>query len=1267
MSTSPVSRMFVLTLVAGPLPSFDGSAPSAPSAPVSAPASAPVAAPQQQPSPTQIPLISPSDRANYAQLFARNAPSGLLDGNDARNIFLKAGLPNETLVQIWNLTDTQNRGQLDQGEFILAMHLIRSIIARTLRQLPSVLPPNALESVKTGSRAPSAGRAASISSNSGAANRYNQFPSANSPGPRASPVARQYTGPLQHPQLKTAQQAEWYITPQDQAKFDNIFNSLDKKHQGVIGAEEVVPFLTTSNLAEETLAQVWDLADVHNTGQFGKSEFAIAMYLVQQQLAGKTLPITLPSSLYPGGSNPASPGVGGSFSQPQRQVPQQTAAPKPAAANSSLNDLLSLGDSLSTPSPKPASALPTVSENRTGPVPSTIGTTNHLSQSLTGVRAPFVPTSSFGQTAFADKESNTPQFSSSRAPAPDSASTAAPVFSQPAATQSNFTGSAPACQQPLQTNDLFDPEYANKLSTLSTDNANLTNQVNSMSTQTDQARQKRERAEAELNRVLELKSTLETRLATLRAEYDAEVKRSNQAEQLLHQSQTETDKLSSEFSVLEASYHAVQSQHQEISAQLTYDQQENANLKEKIRFVNEETTNLKATLEKVQKEAKQQRNLVNITRKQLSFAEGERDKVQGQIQEASQPVVESRNVASTSSPGIGSIAAGASIGAVAGLATGIAATGISSPTPSNGIPSTTNPFYSSFSQPQPIPFSDNTPTFSSGFEDRFNHLDIASPSTAEPARSSTLNTVDTPNSSPPNSEYQYNPGNAPIPTFTLPLDRPESVTSSVQNNPPMSVRDDIDMSRPDSPEFPVTSEPVSGIVPPEDLVIRSVGGNFDGPVNYSMSQGSVPTDHEQPRQPSVDTVTFPPSESSLTSTQPFGAAPQQLDRPPTFTDSAFSPSSESIQTATHTNITPVSQSASTISFPTDNNTAAIQPATTQNTGSTIEGPSERAAASDANDHKDANSEFDAAFKSLNAGNARSGSNPWPSASKGEFPPIQELDYDESSSDDEKTPQTSASQPSQPVSANFVNSASTDASNDMFVTATSSPSDLGLTTSSLPSNQPSVTSPSVSNPMGTFGGAPAFSPDTHSAAAIPPQVPSKDADPFDAAFDGLTVADEEKEEVSLNFGAPTSFNFDNSAPAPSPFAAQPNAFTPAAGPAPVAAAPGKSGFDIFPSDNGPVDAGAPVSNEEWDSIFAGFGAPSNGGSAPQNSASQSDISNAFEKPQAQTPADVPAEALTPQSAALNELVGMGFKRELALDALKKNNYNVETAGNYLLDH
>jgi len=87
--------------VAGPpFPTFEGVQVAMP---VAAPAPT---TPQQSPGTpvlgNRLPPLGPAEKERYRNMFANTgAQNGLLDGEQARTIFLRARLPNETLGQIW--------------------------------------------------------------------------------------------------------------------------------------------------------------------------------------------------------------------------------------------------------------------------------------------------------------------------------------------------------------------------------------------------------------------------------------------------------------------------------------------------------------------------------------------------------------------------------------------------------------------------------------------------------------------------------------------------------------------------------------------------------------------------------------------------------------------------------------------------------------------------------------------------------------------------------------------------------------------------------------------------------------------------------------------------------------------------------------------------------------------------------------------------------------------------------------------------------------
>mmetsp|Transcript_106839 Transcript_106839/g.297435 ORF Transcript_106839/g.297435 Transcript_106839/m.297435 type:complete len:573 (+) Transcript_106839:70-1788(+) len=77
------------------------------------------------------------DCRKYAREFQRMDADrdGALTADEARNVFLRSGLSNETLGQVYELVDGSHSGRLGFAEFVAAMHLIS--LARAGRPLPS--------------------------------------------------------------------------------------------------------------------------------------------------------------------------------------------------------------------------------------------------------------------------------------------------------------------------------------------------------------------------------------------------------------------------------------------------------------------------------------------------------------------------------------------------------------------------------------------------------------------------------------------------------------------------------------------------------------------------------------------------------------------------------------------------------------------------------------------------------------------------------------------------------------------------------------------------------------------------------------------------------------------------------------------------------------------------------------------------------------------------------------------------------------------------
>ncbi|KAK6528738.1 hypothetical protein TWF694_003977 [Orbilia ellipsospora] len=607
----------------GPLPTFKGvnvnwPAPGSPqqSSQVPQPPTSPI---QQQLSGSGIavPRLSPEDVARFNELFEKSgAVDGVLPGESARQIFQRAKLPNTTLGLIWGLADRQQRGALGPNEFVVAMHLIQCTMNGSLPALPNSLPQALFDAALRGPRpATSEGR---------------QRPSPG-PGPRAvpagiptvppiprqfnptraqSPLRQQYTPPPMPPPSAAPPgpvDIPWAITAVEKAKFDSHFQEVDTGNKGFITGEEAVPFFSGSKLPEEALAQIWDLADIEKNGNLTRDEFAIAMYLIRQERTrgtnGKGLPDTLPLNLIPVAMRP-----------PLSFTPQ--AAPKPAGPSpfdapaeppkSNLDELFGLDDSFTTASsnqPSSTSAAPlntTLANSSDGfsaprsplPAPTPSGI------SLFGAK-PFVPSSAFGQNIIS-----------------------------PSATG----GTTSSKDTPSHLDDLLDPEVNKKLTSESTELANLSNQIGSLTKQTQDLKLKRMSADQNILNVANEKHGIELKLAQLRQSYENEERELKRVEELLATSKADTTRLRNDFVMLEATLTDLRNQKAQVQAAYDSDVRENHSLKDKMKVTNQETNELRKQLEKLKLDARQQKGLVAINKKQLATSETERERVKSEIE-----------------------------------------------------------------------------------------------------------------------------------------------------------------------------------------------------------------------------------------------------------------------------------------------------------------------------------------------------------------------------------------------------------------------------------------------------------------------------------------------------------------------------------------------------------------------------------------------------------------------------------------------------------
>ncbi|KAI1444922.1 hypothetical protein F5Y02DRAFT_388032 [Annulohypoxylon stygium] len=88
-----------------------------------------------------------------------------------------------------------------------------------------------------------------------------------------------------------------FITAQDQAKFETLFKSAVGDGQNTMSGEKARDLLLRSRLDGDSLSHIWTLADTTRSGELHFPEFALAMYLCNLKLVGKSLPGNLPENI----------------------------------------------------------------------------------------------------------------------------------------------------------------------------------------------------------------------------------------------------------------------------------------------------------------------------------------------------------------------------------------------------------------------------------------------------------------------------------------------------------------------------------------------------------------------------------------------------------------------------------------------------------------------------------------------------------------------------------------------------------------------------------------------------------------------------------------------------------------------------------------------------------------------------------------------------------------------------------------------------------
>mgnify|MGYP004700612181 CR=1 FL=1 len=429
---------------------------------------------------------------------------------------------------------------------------------------------------------------------------------------------------------------QWALNAETSKNFDAIFNSLDKAHRGKLGSDVLVPYFMESGLSQDTLAVIWDLSDINNNAEFTNVEFSIAMFLIQKTNSGIELPDIVPQSLLNSSLSlhGKTDGTGSSFTNDSNQfnansfsIPNRNSKPnfenaQNTSSRSPLNDLLTLDNT--------GFSSPNTTGNNNGVFAAAPVSNNNAN--VTPVKK-FKPSSTFGQSIIAEEPEPIQE-----PPAIGKSTTG----SSPSPLRYNYTSNLPAVpnfasisspvnNQRSSSVSGVDNSNSMAISNATTDIANLSTQTRSLSNQTKMAQDRKQRSEQELAKILSTKAAIEQRLNALRQAYTTETALAEQAEKQVQELTAEVTALEQESQVLETNYATVKEQHDLHNNNLNLLLQKNNELKQKISDLNNNNEILSKDLAFKKQEMVKHEGLVSVTGKQLELSEINSEKLQNEI------------------------------------------------------------------------------------------------------------------------------------------------------------------------------------------------------------------------------------------------------------------------------------------------------------------------------------------------------------------------------------------------------------------------------------------------------------------------------------------------------------------------------------------------------------------------------------------------------------------------------------------------------------
>ncbi|KAG2235262.1 hypothetical protein INT48_004729, partial [Thamnidium elegans] len=552
--------------------------------------------------------LTPQEQKYFVQLFqsVSKTQDGIVTGNEAVRFFATSGVPNEILSEIWEAADRDKVGYLTPETFSIALKLIAC--AQHAVPLP-------------------------------------QFDGV-APSPISTPL-------LSAPSINSS-----IITAAEREKYANIF----KVHQpvnGVLDANTARNVFLKSKLPMDTLGQIWNLADVRQSGSLNQTEFIIAMHYIAKLMDGtlSSLPDKLPPAVFQSANGSTtqqsplvrnmtlnSPAIGG-LRQHSIMTPPQRAR--------TIDSLGNLAFGPSAPIHEPVQQWDVSAQekqqfdayfNKIDSAKAELIQGKEAVEFFKNSRLPEAELAHIWDLsdiqqrgALSRDEFAVAMYLIHKRLAGDQLPQTLPKslippsnqlqspFTNVVSSPSLFSASSPAfTQRSVVDNDLLG-DFGNDNVAHETNQVNLmSNQISSLSLQTNDIQNQKVSGENTLAQLTNQKKELEAQMTSVRMAHEAAVKDLNEIQETVRHEEGEWDQVRNQYEISQQELTTLQNEIAQMQQTLENGRAETESLRRRVNEIQEETKKANDELNALRAQNKQTNMMLDINKRQVTAAEQDR-------------------------------------------------------------------------------------------------------------------------------------------------------------------------------------------------------------------------------------------------------------------------------------------------------------------------------------------------------------------------------------------------------------------------------------------------------------------------------------------------------------------------------------------------------------------------------------------------------------------------------------------------------------------